>query len=75
MRLIGLVLVIIGGVLLLRELNPSFLDLLRPWAPYIKNAFWGVTALSAGLYLLAKKPLRKLVIALYVVYLILYLVG
>ena len=74
MKTLGAILVLVGAILLLKELNPSFLELLRPYAPYIKDAFWGVTLIAFGLYLLTKRALRKAVLLAYVVYLILYLV-
>ncbi len=74
MKTLGAILVLVGAILLLKELNPSFLELLRPYALHIKDAFWGVTLIALGLYLLTKRALRKAVLLAYVVYLILYLV-
>jgi hypothetical protein len=74
MRAIGAILVIVGVLLLLHQFNPSLLGPLMAYGPYIREAFWSVTLIAGGLYLLARGILRKLVIILYVTYLLLYLV-
>ena len=74
MRTIGVVLVLIGVLLLFQQFQPAFIEPLRAYAPYIKDAFWGVTLIAFGLYLLTRKALRKLVLLLYIIYLIIYLV-
>lgn len=74
MRTFGIILVFLGALLLIREFNPAFLDWLRPYAPYIKDAFWGVTLIAFGLYLMAKGSVKRLVMVLYLIYLLLYLV-
>jgi len=73
-RTLGIILVFLGALLLIREFNPEFLDWLRPYAPYIKDAFWGVTLIAFGLYLMAKGSAKRLVMVLYLIYLLLYLV-
>ncbi|WP_232462901.1 hypothetical protein [Thermococcus sp. P6] len=73
-RTIGWVLVLLGFLLLLREFHPSFLGWLSPYRSYIKNAFWGVTLVAFGAYLLARGTFRRVVKVLYLIYLILYLV-
>lgn len=74
MRTLGYIFIFLGLLLLLKEFQPAVLEPLRAYAPYIKNAFWGVTLLALGLYMLTKKTLRKAVLVLYIIYLILYLV-
>ncbi|ASJ05189.1 MULTISPECIES: hypothetical protein [Thermococcus] len=74
MRTFGLILVFLGFLLLLKEFQPTFLDWLRPYAPYIKDAFWGVTLIAFGLYMLTRRAARRLVLLLYLIYLLLYLV-
>ncbi|WP_456452876.1 hypothetical protein [Thermococcus sp.] len=74
MKTLGWLFVFLGLLLLLREFQPSFLGWLRPYAPYIKDAFWGVTLIAFGLYLMAKNAVRKAVLVLYMIYLLLYLV-
>jgi len=73
-RTLGIIFIFIGLVLLLKQFNPEFIAWLRPYAGAIKNAFWGVTLIALGLYLMAKRTARKVVLALYLVYLIIYLV-
>ena len=74
MRTFGCLLVFLGIILLLREFQPAFLGWLSPYEEYIKDAFWGVTLIAFGLYLMAKKAVRKVVLVLYLIYLLLYLV-
>ncbi|ASJ13134.1 hypothetical protein [Thermococcus thioreducens] len=74
MKTLGWILVFLGVLLLLREFQPAFLDWLRPYAPYIKDAFWGVTLIAFGLYLTLRKAAKKVVLILYLLYLLLYLV-
>ncbi|GAB6101151.1 hypothetical protein JCM16138_03740 [Thermococcus atlanticus] len=74
MKTLGWLFVFLGLLLLLREFQPSFLGWLRQYAPYIKDAFWGVTLIAFGLYLMAKNAVRKAVLVLYMIYLLLYLV-
>ncbi|QDA31982.1 hypothetical protein FH039_10700 [Thermococcus indicus] len=74
MRTLGWIFVFLGILLLLREFQPSFLDWLRPYAPYIRDAFWGVTLVAFGLYTLTRRALRRAVLVLYLIYLLLYLV-
>ncbi|NJE04375.1 hypothetical protein [Thermococcus sp. MV11] len=74
MRTFGLILVFLGFLLLLKEFQPAFLDWLRPYAPYIKDAFWGVTLIAFGLYLMTRRAARRVVLLLYLIYLLLYLV-
>ncbi|WP_258083777.1 hypothetical protein [Thermococcus thermotolerans] len=74
MKTLGWILVFLGVLLLLREFQPAFLDWLRPYAPYIKDAFWGVTLIAFGLYLMLRKAAKKVVLILYLLYLLLYLV-
>ncbi|NJE09398.1 hypothetical protein [Thermococcus sp. MAR1] len=74
MRTFGWILVFLGLLLLMREFQPSFLDWLRPYAPYIRDAFWGVTLIAFGLYMLTRRALRRAVLILYLIYLLLYLV-
>ncbi|MCD6372682.1 MAG: hypothetical protein J7L37_03945 [Thermococcus sp.] len=75
MKILGWIFVFLGSLLLLKEFQPSFLDWLGPYAPYIKNAFWGVTLIAFGLYMLVKRrTARKAVLVLYLLYLLLYLV-
>jgi len=73
MKNLGIVLIFLGILLLLQQFHPAFLDFLYPYAPYIKGAFWGVTLISAGLYL-SVRSLRRLVLVLYLTYLLIYLV-
>nr|WP_206204461.1 hypothetical protein [Thermococcus sp. 21S7] len=61
-------------LVLLREFHPAFLGWLHPYAPYIKDAFGGVTLIAIGLYFLTRKTARKLVLIAYLIYLLLYLV-
>ncbi|NJE29784.1 hypothetical protein E3E38_01765 [Thermococcus sp. 18S1] len=74
MRTLGWIFVFLGLLLLMREFHPSFLDWLRPYAPYIKDAFWGMTLVAFGLYMLTRRALRRAVLVLYLIYLLLYLV-
>ncbi|HDZ35753.1 MAG TPA: hypothetical protein ENH81_02410 [Thermococcus sp.] len=74
MRTLGLIFVFLGLVLLLREFNPAFVAWLQPYEGAIRDAFWGVTLIAFGLYILTKRTARKVVLALYLIYLLLYLV-
>ncbi|ASA78287.1 hypothetical protein [Thermococcus sp. 5-4] len=74
MRTLGIILVFIGLLVLLREFDPAFLGWLQPYAPYIKEAFGGVTLIAIGLYFLTRRTARKLVLIAYLIYLLLYLV-
>ena len=74
MRLLGALLVFLGLLLLLRQFEPAFLEPLKPYAPYIKEAFWGVTLIAFGLYMMLRRTPRKAVLLLYLFYLLLYLV-
>ncbi|AMQ18243.1 hypothetical protein [Thermococcus peptonophilus] len=74
MRTLGYIFIFLGLLLLLKEFQPAVLEPLRAYASYIKNAFWGVTLLALGLYMLTRRTLRKAVLVLYIIYLILYLV-
>ncbi|WP_457741431.1 hypothetical protein [Thermococcus sp.] len=73
MRSLGIVLVFIGVLLLLQQFHPMFISFLYPYSPYIKRAFWGITLISAGLYLSSKR-LRRPVLVLYLIYLLINLV-
>ncbi|WP_010477826.1 hypothetical protein [Thermococcus zilligii] len=73
-RTAGVVLILLGLLLLVRELRPDFLTWLEPYREAIRNSLGGVTLLAAGSYLLTKRTLRKVVVFLYIVYLLLYLV-
>jgi len=73
-RTLGLIFVFLGLLLLLKQFNPEFIVWLHPYAKPIKDAFWGVTLIALGLYILTKKTTRKVVLALYLIYLLLYLV-
>ena len=74
MRTAGALLVLIGIAMLLLQFRLSFLEPLRVYAPYIKGAFWGITFIAGGLYLLARGFWRRLVLFLYILYLVIYLV-
>lgn len=74
MRTLGLIFVFLGLLLLLKQFNPEPIAWLQPYAGAIKDAFWGVTLIALGLYMLTKKTARKVVLALYLIYLLLYLV-
>ena len=74
MRTLGWIFIFLGVLLLMREFQPPFLDWLRPYTPYIKDAFWGVTLIAFGLYALTRRTARRLVLLLYLLYLLLYLV-
>ncbi|NJE05169.1 hypothetical protein E3E36_03220 [Thermococcus sp. M36] len=74
MRRLGALLVFLGLLILLREFQPAFIEPLKPYAPYIKDAFWGVTLIAFGLYMMLRKAAKKAVLVLYLLYLLLYLV-
>jgi hypothetical protein len=74
MRWLGAFLVFLGLLLLLKEFQPAFLVQLEPYAHYIKDAFWGVTLIAFGLYMMLRRTARKAVLILYLLYLLLYLV-
>jgi len=74
MRTFGVVLILIGALMLVQQFQPALIEPLRAYEPYIRDAFWGITLIAAGLYILAGKVLRRLVLLLYVLYLIVYLV-
>ncbi|WP_297438564.1 hypothetical protein [Thermococcus sp.] len=74
MRWLGSVMVFLGFLVLLKEFQPTFLEPLKPYAPYIKDAFWGVTLVAFGFYLMFRKTARRIVLALYILYLLIYLV-
>lgn len=74
MKWFGALLVFLGLLLLLRQFEPAFLEPLKPYAPYIKDAFWGVTLIAFGLYMMLRRTARRVVLALYLIYLLLYLV-
>ncbi|USG99273.1 hypothetical protein K1720_06930 [Thermococcus argininiproducens] len=74
-RLLGVFLVFFGLLLLLRSFQPQFYNYLLPYAQYIKQTFWGVTLLIAGLYILIKnRNARTLLGVVFILYLALYLV-
>ncbi|NJD98285.1 hypothetical protein E3E26_00485 [Thermococcus sp. LS1] len=74
MRTLGIIFVFLGLVLLLKQFNPAFIAWLQPYAGAIKGAFWGVTLVAFGLYMLTKRTARRVVLVLYLIYLLLYLV-
>ncbi|ANF22106.1 hypothetical protein [Thermococcus piezophilus] len=74
MRTLGIILIFLGIVLLVREFNPAFISWIAPYAHQIKGAFWGVTLIAFGLYMLTRRTARKLVLIAYLIYLLLYLV-
>ncbi|MBP1911034.1 hypothetical protein [Thermococcus stetteri] len=74
MRTLGYIFIFLGLLILLKEFQPALLEPLKAYAPYIKNSFWGVTLMAIGLYMITKRWVRRTVLALYVIYLILYLV-
>jgi len=73
---LGVLLILLGFLLLLRHsaLGMEFRTLLEPYKHAIREYFWGVTFIATGLYLITKKALRKVVLTLYILYLLLYLV-
>ncbi|WP_297497896.1 hypothetical protein [Thermococcus sp.] len=74
MKTAGVFLVLIGITMLPLQFRPAFLEPLRIYAPYIRGAFWGVMFIAGGLYFLARGFWRRLVLFLYLLYLVLYLV-
>ncbi|ASJ05937.1 hypothetical protein [Thermococcus pacificus] len=74
MRWFGVLLVFIGLLVLLKQFEPAFLEPLKSYAPYIKDAFWGVTLIAFGFYIMLRKTARRVVLAIYLIYLLLYLV-
>lgn len=73
-RTAGVILIFLGVLLLVREFRPAFLLWLEPYRNVIRGSFGGVTLLAAGSYLLTRRTLRRVVVFLYLVYLMLYLV-
>ncbi|NJF24781.1 hypothetical protein [Thermococcus sp. Bubb.Bath] len=73
---LGVILVLLGFLLLLKHSAPGMelKSLLEPYRYAIRQYFWGITFIAAGLYLITEKTLRKVVLALYIIYLLLYLV-
>jgi len=74
MRWLGAFLVFVGLLFLLKQFEPAFLEPLKAYAPYIRDAFWGVTLIALGLYLMLRRTARRAVLVLYLIYLLLYLV-
>ena len=74
MRTLGLIFVFLGLLLLFQQFHPAFLEPLYPYASYIKQAFWGVTFVFLGLYITFRGALRRLFLAIYLLYLLVYLV-
>ncbi|WP_456367414.1 hypothetical protein [Thermococcus sp.] len=72
-RTAGIILIFLGLLLLIREFEPSLLVWLEPYRGIIKNSLAGITLLVAGAYLLTRRTLRKVIVFLYLLYLILYL--
>jgi hypothetical protein len=75
-RKLGILLIFIGLLLLLRHsyLGWKLEALLEPYRYEIKQYFWGITFIAAGLYMVTKRAVRKAILVLYTIYLILYLV-
>ena len=74
-KLLGVFLVFFGLLILLRSFQPQFYNYLLPYAQYIKQTFWGVTLLIAGLYILIKnRNARTILGVVFILYLALYLV-
>ncbi|ASJ02649.1 hypothetical protein A3L09_04930 [Thermococcus profundus] len=73
---LGALLVLLGLLLLLRHsaLGMELRNLLEPYRYEIKEYFWGITFIAAGLYMITERALRKAVLTLYIIYLLLYLV-
>jgi len=74
MRTLGLIFVFLGLLVLFQQFHPAFIGPLYQYAPYIKRAFWGVTFTLLGLYMLTRGALRRLILAVYLIYLLIYLV-
>ncbi|WP_456396107.1 hypothetical protein [Thermococcus sp.] len=75
MRKFGAVLVLLGLLILLKQLRPDFLLWLEPYAGHIKAAFWGITLIALGLHILIRdRMVKTLILVLYLIYLALYLV-
>lgn len=70
----GIVLIFLGLLLLMKEFRPAFLLWIEPYRHLIKGSFGGITLVATGAYLLTKRALRKIILLLYLIYLILYLV-
>jgi hypothetical protein len=73
---LGIILIFLGMLLLLKNspLGWRLEALLEPYRYEIKQYFWGITFIAAGLYLITEKIIRKVVLVLYLIYLLLYLV-
>ena len=74
MRWLGAFLIFIGLLVLLKQFEPAFLEPLKAYAPYIRDAFWGVTLIAFGLYMMLRRTARRAVLVIYLIYLLLYLV-
>ncbi len=74
MRWLGAFLVFVGLLVLLKQFEPAFLEPLKAYAPYIRDAFWGVTLIAFGFYMMLRRTARRAVLVLYLIYLLLYLV-
>ena len=74
-RLLGLFLTFLGLLILLKSIKPEVCTYLLPYAHYIRETFWGVVLLIAGLYVLIKnKTARTALAVLFILYLVLFLV-
>lgn len=74
-KLLGLFLTFLGLLILLKSIRPDLYNYLLPYAPYIREAFWGVLLLAAGLYVLIKNKTARTILALaLILYLAIFLV-
>ncbi|WP_175059429.1 hypothetical protein [Thermococcus sp. 2319x1] len=74
-KLLGVFLTFLGLLILLKSIRPELHDHLIPYAHYIREAFWGVVLIAAGLYVLIKNKTARTAIALaLILYLALFLV-
>jgi len=74
MRTLGMIFVFLGLLLLFQQFHPAFLKPIYVYATYIKRAFWGVTLVFLGLYIMTRGAPKRLVLAIYLLYLLIYLV-
>lgn len=73
-KVIGLFFLLLGGYIILKTFYPGIFEVITPYAHYIRAAFPGAVLVLLGLFLLSKrKSVRNAVMALFVVYLVLYI--
>ncbi|AEC51356.1 hypothetical protein PNA2_0439 [Pyrococcus sp. NA2] len=69
-RVIGFFLTFLGFLLLLKSIKPEVYLIFLQYGEYFKRAFWGVVLIVAGIYLLTRnKIIRMIITAIFVLYL------